>query len=665
MFITKSNIVFFLLTFLFSCSPNQEQQPINRQALVERNTVVILSPDSLSSLSAGNGNFAFTVDFTGLQTFPSEYEHGIPLGTFSNWAWHSFPNTEGYKFGECLRDYEFHGRKVSYGVEWNNLLRKEEAADYLRSNPHRLHLGIVGLDLLHENGSPVTRGEVKFISQSLNPWTGRILSSFEVDDYPVEVTTYVHQELDVVSTRIVSPLLEKGLIRIRVRFPYPSGQHTDGGCDWTKPDQHASVIRFQTENTATINRRLDSTTYSVNMLWSDPAGITETGSNDFLITPAGGSEEFSMNVYFSPENLEPRVPDFRTTEMNNRVLWETFWNNGGAVDFSGSTDPRAKELERRVILSQYLTKIQCTGLLPPQETGLTYNSWFGKFHLEMHWWHAAHFALWNREALFEESLSYYGHISENAWTTAKRQGFKGYRWPKMTDPSGNDSPSGIGPFLIWQQPHIIYLAELCYRNDQDISTIRKYAGLVFATADFMASYAWYDVKNNRYLLGPDLIPAQEKFPPETTINPPFELSYWYFGLSTAQKWRERLGLKRNVLWDSVLMKLSSLAKNDSLYLAAESARDSYTNTRFLTDHPVVLGAYGMLPLSRLIDTLTMKSTFDYIWDHWNWSETWGWDFPLVAMAATRLGMPEKAVDALFIDAPSNTWLPNGHNYQND
>ena len=62
------------------------------------------------------------------------------------------------------------------------------------------------------------------------------------------------------------------------------------------------------------------------------------------------------------------------------------------------------------MLSQYLTAIQCAGRYPPQETGLTFNSWEGKFHLEMHWWHAAHFALWDRLELLERSLGYYdGH----------------------------------------------------------------------------------------------------------------------------------------------------------------------------------------------------------------------------------------------------------------
>jgi hypothetical protein len=46
------------------------------------------------------------------------------------------------------------------------------------------------------------------------------------------------------------------------------------------------------------------------------------------------------------------------------------------------------------------------GILPPQETGLGVNSWYGKFHMEMYWWHAAHWALWGRPEILEKSLSH-------------------------------------------------------------------------------------------------------------------------------------------------------------------------------------------------------------------------------------------------------------------
>src|SRR5205823_3802065 len=156
----------------------------------------------------------------------------------------------------------------------------------------------------------------------------------------------------------------------------------------------------------------------------------------------------------------PMLPQTKSVFTTVADSWENFWLKGAAVDLIGSTDKRAPELERRIVLSQYLTAIQCSGSMPPQETGLTCNSWYGKFHLEMHWWHAAHFALWNRLSMLEKSLDWYRKIRPSAMERARQQGYYGARWPKMTAPDGRDSPSPIGPLLIWQQPHPIFFAEL-------------------------------------------------------------------------------------------------------------------------------------------------------------------------------------------------------------
>jgi hypothetical protein len=39
----------------------------------------------MNPLSVGNGEFAFTADITGLQTFAEEYGRGMPLGTMAQW----------------------------------------------------------------------------------------------------------------------------------------------------------------------------------------------------------------------------------------------------------------------------------------------------------------------------------------------------------------------------------------------------------------------------------------------------------------------------------------------------------------------------------------------------------------------------------------------------
>src|SRR5207244_7268814 len=62
---------------------------IDRAALVKRHNPVLRAIDPLSPLSVGNGEFAFTADVTGLQTFPDVYAQALPLCTMSQWGWHT------------------------------------------------------------------------------------------------------------------------------------------------------------------------------------------------------------------------------------------------------------------------------------------------------------------------------------------------------------------------------------------------------------------------------------------------------------------------------------------------------------------------------------------------------------------------------------------------
>jgi hypothetical protein len=308
------------------------------------------------------------------------------------------------------------------------------------------------------------------------------------------------------------------------------------------------------------------------------------------------------------------------------------------------------------VLSQYLTAIQ-NGSLPPQETGLLCNSWFGKAHLEMHWWHAAHFAVWGRPELLERSLSWYAMVRPAARAIAERQGYRGVRWPKMTGPQGVSSPSGVGEFLVWQQPHVIYLAELLYRAAPAGDALERYDELVEETAEFMADVVEWD-DGGRCHLAPPLIPAQENYERRRTRDPAFEVAYWRWALGVAQKWRERRGEERVAEWDRVRRGLGPLLVKDSRYAAV--AVEPFTKT---ADHPSMLAAFGVLPASPLVDRETMLRTARWVDNVWEWESTWGWDFPMRAMTFARCGDPERAVDALLHDTPKNTYLPNGHNYQ--
>ena len=661
-YFTVSIIALLISNYSFS-------QSINRKVVVQRHNVRINKIDSLSSLTIGNGNFAFTVDATGMQSFPEAYAKGIPLGTQSVWGWHSFPNTENLKIEEAQKNYELEGRKISYTVQLKEPQRVSKAVEYFRVNPHRLQLGNIGLEIKKKDGSLATVDDIKRIDQQLDLWTGNITSSFTVEDIPVKVTTVCHQTQDAVSFRIESALLKTKNILVRVRIPFPNGQWKDVGNNWNNEISFSSATLF-TDSNAIVSVGLDTSNYRLSLKWKTTAELKKQHENYYTIQPKGEIFVFEFtclfNRVFNQHSLPKNVPSFTQTQNSSISNYKKFWQSGGAVDFSQVNDPKAFEIERRVVLSQYLTKVNCASAFPPQETGLTYNSWFGKPHLEMHWWHAVHFAQWGRPELMEKSLDWYFTIADKAKQIAKRQGLDGLRWQKMTDNDGNEAPSSVGAFLIWQQPHFIYMAEMLYRSKPTKQVLNKYKDLLFATADFMASFPTYDPRTMKYNLGKGLIPAQECFDAVTTYNPTYELAYWSWALQKAQEWRKRLGLPKNKKWEEVINNLAPLPQLNNVYLATESTPDCYEpGSRYLTDHPAVLGAYSSLPAVHGLDTLIMKHTLDTVLKVWHWNDTWGWDFPLTAMTAARLHLPEKAVDALLMPIKTNTYLVNGHNYQDD
>jgi len=631
---------------------------IDRKALVSRHSPSIYKLDPLSPLSVGNGEFAFTADITGLQTFPTEYENRMPLCTLSHWGWHTSSLPAGLDPKTFrLTQYDTHGRSVGYRTSSDG---QTELYNWLRENPHRLHLGRIGLRLKRKNQGEAQSQDVADVEQRLDLWTGILTSRFKFNGRPVIVKTAVHPALDLLAVTIESRLIQEGTLAVRFAFPY--GSPAIEAADWKQPERHQSKIIHQQIGRADLRRGLDADEYFVAIGWSSNASFALEDQHTFLLTPSLESSRIEFVTAFSPQAWQRRLPGASETFTASGDHWQQFWTDGGAIELADSKDPRAPELERRLVLSQYLTAIQCAGSTPPQETGLTVNSWYGKFHLEMHWWHAAHFALWNRIALLEKSLNWYNEILPRGRELARSQGYSGVRWPKMVGPGGRDSPSPVGPLLIWQQPHPIFYAELCYQTHRNRQTLQRYRRIVFESAEFMASFAYFEKARQRYVLGPPVIPAQENHPARDTWNPTFELAYWSYGLKIAQRWRERLGLRRESRWDHVIAHLATLPAREGVYLAHENCPQTYTERNY--DHPSMLGALGVLPGDG-VDREVMRRTLRKVMKEWQWDKTWGWDYPLAAMTAARLGETEIAVDALLMPTAKNRYLPNGHNWQRD
>ncbi|WP_350005984.1 hypothetical protein [Pseudarthrobacter sp. WHRI 8279] len=657
----------------------QTTEPIDRQAVVARHAVTLTAADPQHALTVGNGDFAYTADITGMQTFRDYHDAktamkrgqvAVNTATMSSWGWHEMPNPEGYVLDDAMSRYDTARGPVSYPDRYDmeqamrgNVTDENKPGAWLHANPQRIDLGRIGLQLRSTPGGDIETDPAALsgIHQTLDLWTGIIETSFRYAGELVRVQTAAAPDSSRVGFRISSQLLLDARLTVSVLFPYASEGFFQTS-DWDSPTRHTSVLTSGTSGSASILRQLDGTSYRVDL---DTNGADITASvepHHFTVTAAQPTLE--LVAAFIPDPTAPReqgaaTGGFPMVRDASTRSWKAFWTSGAALDFQGSSDPRAHELERRTVLSQYLTAVNSAGVTPPQETGLITNSWQGKFHLEMHLWHAAHFATWGRPGLLERSMPWYLSILDQARATAARQGYPGARWPKHVGPDGRESPSPIGSLLIWQQPHPLYLLELLWRAsdaDKQFTLVNDYTELVHETATFMAAFT--EERKGIFHLPAPVMPAQEFYDAATTEDPTFELTYWWWGLEIAQLWRERTGCNRKEDWTKIQDNLVPPHSDGGRYTAVATEPHLRRD-----DHPSLLAAFGLVPPTPLIDPDQMEKTLLNVLETWDWPTAWGWDFPVMAMTAARLGNPALAIDCLLKDEAKNQYSLVGHNAQ--
>lgn len=639
---------------------------------MRRHSPVLDKFDPLTPFGVGlpGADFVFTADVTGLQTLAGPHDAGQELNTMAGWAWHEFPNPENFTLADCTALHPHAEGMRPYspmtpppGLSGEKAGRWRVAAAWLRSNPHRFGLGRLGFAAA--DGGAIAPARVSGIRQRMDLWTGALHSRFIYQGKEVTVVTVPVEDPDGIEVRVESGLLENGGISLELVFPGASGGWGEASST-VDPGAHTTELITHAADRVVFRRMLDGTTYCAAITWHgvplDCKGGLPPKSQDshrWLFHPAGG-RRLDLRLVFAPGgSIAVKNPAFETSGAACALRWQDYWNRGAMVDFSGSTDPRAQELERRVILSRQLTAIHSSGPNPPQETGNASNSWHGKFHMEMLPWHAAHFAMWGRPDILDRQLDYYHRILPQARETAASQGCRGARWPKMTDPSGRESPSDVGVFLVWQQPHPIYLAELVRRANPGTGVMKRHHQIVEATADFIASFPRRGGDGKLHLL-PPLIPAQECYRPAETSDPAFELAYFRWALGVARRWRAELGGPPDPAWETAFRDLAPLPLTGERY----STVSGPPHTKY-HDHPCVLMICGWLPPTDGFDMARFGRTFDDIAAKWDWPTTWGWDAPVMALAAARLGRPADAVNELLRNTPKNRYLANGHNYQDE
>ncbi|KAI1388723.1 Six-hairpin glycosidase-like protein [Hypoxylon trugodes] len=594
-------------------------------------------------LQVGNGNFAFGVDVTGLQTFS-------PFATMSTWGWHNFslPDTPGQTSVNDFTglDWWTHGRLVNYNQPNP---AQSEISNWLIQNPQRVNLATIGLWFGEDD---IAEDVLEDKSQKLDLWTGKISSFFTYKGASVKVETWADSSSDTVGIAIESELISTGSLGVFFDFPFPTrdkfGAPFVGVFNAT--DKHATVLESG-DNRATIRHDIDDTSYYTSAVWDADAEISGpvNGTHRYTLKPSQGPNRIELSVTFSPtSNID--IPSFSSTASSSITWWGSFWRSGAFIDLSGVKSPNATELQRRTILSQYLTAVNSASSYPPQESGLVNNGWYGKFHLEMIVWHLAHFARWNHFPLLRRSVpNTYSQYLDSSIERAKLQGYDGARWGKMTDPTGRSAPGEINSLLIWQQPHPMYFAELEYRSYPTKDTLNSWDEILISSADFMASYAFFNSSTKHYDLGPPMYPASENTSPNATINPAFELAYWRFGLDIAITWKQRQNLSIPPKWVEVRNNLAPLPTADDAFAIYEGIPNMWQNTT-IQDHPAMSAIFGLLPPPSSGTPLNMtvvRNTADKIRDLWDLGDCWGWDFPMLAMNSLRLGDIDQAVTYLL------------------
>lgn len=371
-------------------------------------------------------------------------------------------------YREELDDYEgvprlTHGRNVSYDIPDPNL---PAISQWIIGNPNKVNLGRIGLKY---KGSPLPESSISTPQQELDVWNGVVTSTFTVDGKLVTVTTQSDFDSDAVVFNVDSDHISSGDLEIFLDFPYPPIHTTKykyevfvGVYDFPANHTTRKARNCEDKNTAHIYHEMQETKYYVNLRWpsdtpleltrEEPEGSTAINAHRFTLENKGDSPRVSFTTHFSPEKTVPDLPS--VVQERGPTAWHEYWNNGGFVDLTESTNPAAEELQRRIILSQYHVRVNSAAKgQSPQESGLMNNGWYGKAHFEMFLWHHAHWATWGRQSFFDDIFpAVYKQLLPSSLARAESMGWEGARWPKMTEwITGRSSPGLINALLMWQQ----------------------------------------------------------------------------------------------------------------------------------------------------------------------------------------------------------------------
>jgi hypothetical protein len=614
--------------FVGSAVAKIERETVLQQYLPERKDLNHDMPISL-----GNGNFAFNVDITGLQTIR-------PFNTLSGWAWHEFP-----------RPQEFQHKRAP-PLDQSPISAPDSGEDWETQNPHRFNLGRIGLLW---DGAEIPETAINNARQKLNISSGRLTSQFSVWEIPVTVESIVSPSFDAISFSIRSEAFLNASLSIFFDYPYPSlpGQSPYLGV-YSSPEEHKTTLEKWGER-AQIKHTIDSTTYYTNLNWNSdhpPGNFTRLSpiAHRYSITPSIEANSIDLTASFSATDDGP-VPSYEDTRTSAALWWSRFWMQGAFVSCkpndkqSPEDKKRVTEFMRRVLMSQFLLATNAAGTDPPGITGLVDLAGAGKVDLRDTLWTLGHWERWNKWERIGSAIpvSYARYLSA-AKNLASTMGSEGVRWGDFVGPDGRAVGDGGD---LWAQVHPLWFAETEWNRFPEERTVKKWKEVVELSSEYMLSLMKKNGSSGAYNLEVTLSDGN------VSLNPVAETAYWRFGLDVAKRWYERskTAVPKNLA--HVLENMSDPETRDGKYV--------FDPRKLPTRDPAnPLLLLGVIPplggnSSTYTNTISaLTSTFasipidntSFIMNSWS-RPPFGLTFPLLSLAATRLGDADAAVSWLL------------------
>lgn len=555
--------------------------------------------DSKNPVTIGNGDFAITLDQTGTQSLYEIYKD-IPLSTMSNKNWF-------YKDKKDIKPSYVDGKAYM-------LFNLDNDPNYQINRQYPFKYSFMQI-LLYDNDKLIDINNIKDVKQELDLYKGIVTSSFNYKEKINKTISFIYQDHDEFNFKLQSDNLNLAL-----KFNYPS---------YTKNGYRLDIL----PNVLVKEDR-------ITLLYDDKNSLS------FKLKSSSKYQIVENTLIFDDNNVSFSLA---LDEIKEVKLLDEFWkcDNGIIID--------NEELVKKMVLSKYLLHVNSTGIYPPQESGLTYNCWNSKFHLEMHLIHSLWNIYNNHVGDLVKSFDYYLSIMPSSLKRASLNGYKGLRFPKMTGPDGEDSPSNIGPLLIWQAPHILFMLQEIYYLYNKENIIKKYEPLISGTIDFMISFL--TLKDSKYQMLDPLLEACESIPLDRCQNPSFELEYWRYTLERQPKIDTVLYGHQRYDYLDITSKIITPKEDDGIYLKTYGVIDKYD---LYKDHPTE-GFLMSFFKSKIVDKEKMVKTIDYILKNMDLSSYWGWDFPFLGLSLLNCGEIEKSIEVTQLNTINNQYLYNGYN----